>query len=264
MPAERGRVIGGLMASALLVSCGGGDSGPQLVEVELVVASSAPTGGTLSEFQRADGWVMHLERATVQLGAVYLRAPKYHPPMAAWWRLLVPMAHAHTGHAQTLTEGQVIGEHLEPIEVDALAAAPVAAGLFASEAAELDRLSVVLGRGLMSSAPVAHIKGYAEREGEHVDFDCSLHIAQDADDTPENIEERRRVDQIRLSDTPRVSAGAQLRIHLQLGRWLEWVDFDALVGSASVCSAPRSALSNQWYLGLRRPEAFAAELISKE
>lgn len=257
------RAFTGMLMSGLLTACGSGGQETRLVELGLSATSVPAPTGSLTDYTRADGWNVHLDQASVQLGSVYLRAPKRRP-IASWWRALVSQAHAHSGHAQTLTEGQVIGEHLEPIEVDALSPALVKGGAFLSEDTQLDRLSVALGRGLGSDTPIATVRGYAERERARVDFACALRIDQDPDESPENLEERRRVDQIRLASTPRVSEGAELRILVHSWRWLERVDFDALIGDEDPCSSPRSTFISQWYLGIRRPEAFSAELSPEE
>lgn len=249
--------------SALFAACGDGAQEIRLVELDLALESSPPEVGSLSDYTRSDGWHLQLDEATLQLGSVYLRAPKRRA-VTAWWNPILSVAHAHPGHAQTLTEGQVIGEHLVPILLDALSPAPVEVGTFLSEDTDVDRLSVVLGRSVASTAPVATLRGRAVRGGTRVDFSCALDIAQRPDEPLKNLEERRRVDQIYLMDTTRVTEGAKLRIQVHVWRWLEHVDFDAWIGRENPCAGLQSAFFGQWYLGIRRPEAFSAELDSRE
>jgi len=248
-----------------VLSCGASDTSGLPVSVDMRVEPIVQGDHSLTDFVLDSGWSVHLDEARVVLGPVYLRAPRR--TAMSFWRALLPRVHAHSGHAQTLTEGQVLGEFLRPVAIDALSEEPIRLGSVAVEAGRLERLSVVLspaGSRGDAHGQTAFIRGWADRDAERVEFECGLAIEQDTDETPENLEARRRIDQITLHHAPQVREGDTLVLEIHPWRWLERVDFDALVGLNDPCPSAQSAFVLQWYLGIRRPEAFGATLISKE
>lgn len=256
---------GFLITILWLAGCGTLDTAGAPVSVDIQVATGHDDEGSPSEFVVDTGWHVHLEKAEVVLGPIYLRAPRQKP--MSLWRALLPVAHAHPDHAQTLTEGQVLGEFLQPKLFDALSRTPVVLGAVTMQAGRLDRLSVVLagpGKSAAAQGHTAYVRGWAEREGDRVEFDCGLRIEGDSDEAPENLEARRRVDQILIEHTPVVRDGDALVLEVHPHRWFERVDFAALVGRDDPCPTPQSEFGLQWYLGIRRPEAFGAKLVTRE
>jgi hypothetical protein len=226
----------------LLLCCACAEPTPgERVQVGLKVAA------TPSAFTRADGWSVQLDEARVMLGPLYLRAPKRaHDGFASSW---LPRAHAH---AQTLLDADVVGEYLAQLDFDALAG-PRDAGWFESEARASDALSVVIATPRSADEQAhtrghqAYVRGTARQGPRTVAFACGLTIGADA---RVNLEARRRVDRVPLAGV--LAEGATMTLTVELARWLELVDFDA-----EPCGKEFQA---QWYLGLRRPEAFRAEV----
>jgi hypothetical protein len=251
------------VALAVLASCD--PVGRPRVPVEVAVQGGAP-----SELA-AGGGTLHLERAELGLGALYLRAPKDLETVSALGRLrafVIGTARAHgPGHAQTLREGQVLGELIAPQVLDALDPMPVALGEALVEDLPVERVSVTLEEarsdGALTRGAHARVAGFYERDGQRTPFDCTLIIAGDADDTPENLVERRRVDQIRLDAPRRPRAGASYVLGLAVERWLELVDWDEVLADDVRC-APGSPFMAAFYLGLRRPEAFSIRFVNGE
>ncbi len=254
-----------LLVCALSAACAEEASGLAPVPVSLAIRSHENAG----DFRRDDGWMVHLDEARVLLGPIYLRAPKRNITSQVW-QWLMPHALAHGGHAQTLTEGQVIGEYLEQVAVDALHSKPTELGTIQTEAQRLDRLSIMLDEPRNTQAAKqtqghhAWIVGRATNGTKMVEFSCGLDIKGDSDDAPENLEARRRIDQVLLPGQPALNGPAELTITLELERWFDLVDFETLVEGQNPCGQASSTMLGQWYLGVRRPEAFSAELEPEE
>jgi len=240
-------------------------SGLAQVPVSLAVQSHE----SASDFRREDGWMVHLDEARLLLGPIYLRAPK-RTATSRVWRWLIPHALAHGGHAQTLTEGQVIGEYLEQVAVDALRSKPTELTTIQSEAQHLDRLSIILDEPRdTQAAKLTHghhawVVGRATNGTKVVDFACGLDIQGDLDEAPENLEARRRVDQILLPGNPALNGPADLTVTLEVERWFDLVDFEMMADGQNPCEQASSRMFGQLYLGLRRPEAFSAQLAREE
>lgn len=235
-----------LVLIALLGACGAEDTPGQRIEGTLSYASATP--GQRS-WTRADGWTVALDEAMVQLGPIYLR-----PPKRTFAALTLPRAHAH---APTLVDGEVMGESLTQRGFDVLGAESPP-DLLASESGTLDRISVALdatdARGYQ-----AFMRGVASRGEQRIAFSCGMRIEAMAQETPKNLEARRRVDNIAIR--AELAAGAHLRVLLHPERWFDFVSLPDFVGPENPCARDGSAFALQWYLGLRRPEAFSAELF---
>lgn len=244
-----------------LLSCAEDPSGKAPVPVTISVTAQADS----REFVRDDGWQLHIDQARLLVGPLYLRAPK-REAQSSLQRLFFPKAWAHGTHAQTLREGQVIGELLEQTAVDALNDSASVLDTILVEAERLDRLSVVLdeprdpSQAKQTRGYHAWIEGSAKLGEKEVPFACGLTIAGDADERPENLEARRRVDQIGVQGAPQLNGPAKLTLAVDVRRWLEFVDFSSMEAQANPCEDPQSPMLSQWYLGIRRPEAFAATL----
>jgi hypothetical protein len=244
-----------VLLSIILVACGAEDTPGRRVEGML----SFVNDGARS-WASASGWSVTLDEAVVLLGPVYLRPPKREAGGLA--SLLVSRAHAH---AQTLKDGDVMGEYLSQLAFDALGPEQVGDAL-ASEAGQVDRLSIVLDapRGADSLARAhgyhAYVRGSATRGSDRVEFACGLRIDAAAQEMPKNLEARRRIDNVKVTGSSEMDEGVHLRVHLHSDRWFDFVSFDDFVGPENPCAAEGSAFALQWYLGLRRPEAFSAEL----
>jgi hypothetical protein len=209
-----------------------------------------------------------LSAAKVVLGPLYVRAPR-RAPRSMLQRLLLPIAAAHPGHAQTLTEGQVVGEFLEQVVVDALGQDTGAEVNVVAQLGRIERLSVVIDaprneqvrRQLGQNHAI--VEGVASKGGAEIPFTCGLKIEGDADEAPENLEARRRVDQVMLGDVQTLRQDSRLALLVHVERWLELVDFDSFEPGVNPCGGD-GRFEQQWYLGLRRPEAFSVELHGGE
>jgi hypothetical protein len=238
-----------------LAACGAEDTPGRRVEGELSFASASEN---VRSWAVSSGFTVELQEAVVLLGPLYLRPPKRSSAALSW----LPKAHAH---AQTLADGEVMGEYLSQQPFDVLGPA-LYAGALASEAGFLDRLSIVLDapRGAESQARAggyhAFMRGVATRGTERITFACGLRIDASGRDTPTNLEARRRVDNVKVSAALPLDDGAHLRVLLHPERWFDFVSFEDFVGADNPCAEEGSAFALQWYLGLRRPEAFSAEL----
>ncbi|MET0285474.1 MAG: hypothetical protein ABW352_13420 [Polyangiales bacterium] len=242
------------LVMVLVCACGSEDTPGRRVEASLHIAGAATRSWTL-----ASGWTVTLDEALVLVGPLYLRPPK----RTTWSRLsLVPRAHAH---GQTLVDGEVMGEYLSQIPFDVLGP-ELSAGVLASEAGPVDRLSIMLDvpRGAEARARGqgyhAYMRGHATRGADRVPFACGMRIDASSQETPTNLEARRRIDNVSVESSFPVEDGAQLRLWVHPERWFDFVSFDDHRGLDNPCARDGSAFAQQWYLGLRRPEAFSAEL----
>ncbi|HEX5661351.1 MAG TPA: hypothetical protein VFX59_29380 [Polyangiales bacterium] len=245
---------------AILISvataCGAEDTPGRRVEGTLSFATA--NAGTRS-WALANGWTLRLEEAVVLLGPLYLR-----PPKRASSALSALFSRAHA-HSQTLVDGDVMGEYLTQVAFDVLGP-ELSTGMLVSEAGPLDRLSIVLDAPQAPDAQSrahgyhAYARGEATRGTERVAFACGMRIDASAPDMPKNLEARRRVDNVTVASALPMDDGAHLRVWLHPERWFEFVSFDDFRGLDNPCAQEGSSFALQWYLGLRRPDAFRAEL----
>lgn len=207
----------------------------------------------------ANGWTVQLDEAVVLVGPLYLRPPKRSLSALS----VLPKAHAH---AQTLVDGEVMGEYLSQLPFDLFGPELFAEGL-ASEAGVLDRLSIVLDAPRAPDAQArahgyhAFMRGVASRGADRVAFQCGMRIDAMAQEMPKNLEARRRIDNVDVNAALPMDDGAHLRVALHPERWFDFVGFQDFLGLDNPCAQEGSAFALQWYLGLRRPEAFSAELL---
>jgi hypothetical protein len=244
----------------LAVACGPEDTAGRSVEGQLTFVTSVGEQDVRT-FLLPTGWHVTLEEAVVLLGPLYLRPPKRSNAVVigSW---LWPRAHAH---GLTLTDGEVVGEYLDQVVYDVLGAELVA-GPVASEAGPVDRVSLMIDspRDPANAARThgynAYMRGRATRGSDQVAFACGLRIEATAQEMPKNLEARRRVDRIAVAASRPMDDGANLRVSIHPGRWFDFMTFEDFVGLDNACPEEGSAFALQWYLGMRRPEAFSAEL----
>jgi hypothetical protein len=245
-----------LVLMSVATACGAEDTPGRRVEGTL---SFATANSVTRSWALANGWTLKLEEAVVLLGPLYLRPPKREQSAL---RVLLPRARAHS---QTFLDGDVMGEYLAQLPFDVLGP-ELPAGLLVSEAGPLDRLSVVLDAPQAPDAQArahgyhAYARGEATRGAERVSFACGMRIDAAAQDMPKNLEARRRVDNVKVASALPMDEGSHLRVWLHPERWFDFVHFDDFRGLDNPCAQEGSAFALQWYLGLRRPEAFSAEL----
>ena len=257
----RGSIVVLLFATS--VACGPEDTEGRRVEGALTFAT-ASVQGEARTFSTPSGWRVELEEAVVLLGPLYLRPPQREGTSLR--SLFLPGARAHGLHAQTLADGEVVGEYLSQVAFDVLGA-ELQAGIIASEAGPIDRISLMLDgprtaeNAARARGQQAFVRGRATRDGAQVAFACGLRIEAMAQEMPKNLEARRRVDRIAVGASRYMDEGANLRVSVHPERWFDFVSFEDLVGLDNACPDEGSSFALQWYLGLRRPEAFSAELL---
>jgi hypothetical protein len=245
-----------------LLACGQEDTPGRRAEGQLSFATSM-----LEPAARAiavpNGWTVQLDEAVLLLGPVYLRPPKRAD--MSLFSVLFSRAYAHETHGQTLADGEVMGEYLGQIAYDALGG-EVLVGSFVGVVGPLDRLSLILDAprspegAARTHGHQAFVRGKATRGIDQVTFACGLRIEAMADAMPKNLEARRRIDRIAVAAPVPLDEGATLRVRVHPERWFDFVSFDDLIGVQDVCPDASSPFALQWYLGLRRPDSFSAEL----
>lgn len=248
-----------VLTLCVAAACGTESVPGRRVGVQLALQPAHDAAAT-RDFTGTDGWSVHLDEARVMLGPIYLRAPK----RSVAWQWLLPRAHAH---AQTLQDTDVVGEYLGEVAYDALGG-PLMVGGFESADGLSDALSVVLAAPRTPDAQAqlrgsrAFVRGFATRGAQRIDFACGLRIDGAVAELPQNLEARRRVDRVPVEPAAKLDAGARLTLFVDVQRWLELVRFDDLTPGADACASPSAPFLAQWYLGIRRPEAFRAEIAA--
>lgn len=194
-------------------------------------------------FETDDGWQVVLERAELDIRAIYLENhgsefTARSRPVLDW---LIPKAYAHETHDEA---GAVVGEHVEPLRVNLLEHAE-SLGEHQGTVGPVDAFTVLLGRPEL--AEVAWVAGQATRNGETVRFEGALALTKGAHREFADIETRGRIEN-----------GAVFVLRVDFVEWLRGVDFQALDSGANGIAliAVDTEAHSSWKTGLRRSGAF--------
>lgn len=264
------------IGAALLTACGSGTDGRAVV-VSMAIESEPEPGLPLgvTRTRGPSAWTVELTEAFVSIGAVYLFPPRT-TVRRSFPSIFVGRALAHAGDDNLLGVA-AIAEHREPFVFDALRPEPLELGTLWVEAREVSDASLWLGTG---RGPLdtrrdperrmrghhAWVSGIARRDGVELAFEGGLELP----DTPL----QRRVDLVPVIETmedetiPSLDEGRHIRVRVRPGRWLERVDFDALLAEAGDEAVMRPPGTSQFYpaffLGLRNPGAFSVEVTETD
>lgn len=221
----------------LLLGAGCGEPGPGRVSFALEVA-----GGSAKELSNDHGYQVSLSRAILHISAVHFfsgdplftRRPGLRQRIG---QLLMGVAHAHPGHYQ---EGDAMAELLSPATVDLLGG-PTSMGRAAGVAGAYRSAQVSLAEVSSGGETyLARVGGEATRGGQKVRFTGvltgSLKIA--------GVAASATVDQ----------EVAAARMTVDLGRWVERIDFSALphCTPGAACAAQSLKPGTQAHNALQR------------
>lgn len=257
-----------VVAAVVPLACAG--TGGDLVEIELAFSGGAPQGVTLGRGETLydPAWQVELEEARLVLGAAYVFPP---PRSASSWSLLgatlgASVAHAHAGD-ENLFGVNALAEYREQVVVDALNPEPLVVGPLLAEAGRGDAVSVWIDaprNELAGPDGPTHgfhgwVRGVARQGQREIRFEGGITL----EDTPLS----QRVDRIALGDAM-VGQGSRVVLEVHAGRWLEQVDFAALIDDGRLVVeedgvarpvAPH-AFQQAWLISFHDPEAFAASV----
>lgn len=189
-----------------------------------------------STFRTGTGWDVTLDEARLGLHALRVEPIEEVPVLA---RLLVPVARAHGGHG---VEAGVRAELLGPLELDALAPAPVELGVASGSSGPAGAIDLELG-ALGSPDVVARVRGTARRDGEEIAFAGELAVGGGL--------------AVRTAPLDAVLDEGALRLVVRADRWLDQARFESLSAEGVIDPAGQVALA--WSLGLRDAQAFDVE-----
>jgi hypothetical protein len=207
--------------------------------------------GEHREMQTQTGYRVQLDEARVELASVYLYAPPSARLSALAWleRSLVSTAYAHGG-VDNEAGRRVLAEWTQPTSVDALGA-PLDLDATDAEGGTVDAVKLVLKDGVL-----AHVKGRAERDGEHWRFEAEISPAEDVVRAVELIELDEAIDQRSV-----------VHIRVQPKTWLELCDFSRLAEGApdadsaeTIQVAADSQVGRALSIGVRSPNAFSMNI----
>lgn len=268
-----------LLAWFMLASaCEPGTGGqPITFSLALATAPSIP-GAAHGVFTTSTGWDVILEEACIAVGPIYFFAGASHLQQASatantrrpaswanrFFHLVVQPAHAHPGDSH-FSGGEVRGEWLGQVALDALAPIPLPLGLQNGLAGSVRSFSLRLDppRGPLAAdlclrGHHAWVSGVASKAGVNIPFEGGLAI--------ENIGTNRRVDGLPL--VGEFSTGTGVRIAVRPSVWLDQADFDALTVDALAVKAPsgryvitpESQVHRAWFIGARANGSFVGEV----
>jgi hypothetical protein len=234
---------------ALASACGGETEGQSIALRWQVAGSDAATA-----FTTDTGWQVTLDEAQIALESISAIAgePQSRGAVAFLSDLLVPVAHAHGGHDDA-SGRRVRAEWLDPLAVDALAAAPERLGSVLAEAGDVTTIKLELARSADQLPEALHgfqayVRGTAEKAGTSVPFAGGVHVAED--------EPARRVEtkvKLELSD------GGALVLAVHAEEWLREAEFERLPEAGEGAEREITATSQvgrAMLIGVRSPDAF--------
>ena len=222
-----------------MIACGAG-GGSTRVTFEVEVA-----GQSQPELRNDHGHVVTLTRASIHLGPVYFfsgeplfsRQGESLPRRLVRLALGVGVAHAHPGHYQ---EGDALAELLTAATFDLLSDTPVRLGVATGVSGPYRSAQVNLGPA--PDGPTVVVAGTARKDGREVHFSGSLSLREEVRGIAIGAD---------LSPAP-----GRVRLEIDLGSWLERVDFSALDDSAPVVFQPGSQAENALQRGVVNTSAF--------
>lgn len=233
-----------ILTGLLCAACTSETSGER-VRVNWVLDQDAD--GEHAAFETKTGYRVQLEEARIDLASVYLYAPPTARLSALAWleRGFVSVARAHGG-IDNEKGRRVLAEWTEPTRIDALGAA-VELDETSAEGGRVDAVKLVLKDGA-----VAHVRGTAERDGQHWSFDAEVEPAEDV---------VRAVELIELDQT--LQEGAAVHVRVQPKAWLDLCEFSRLdegLADEPIEIEPDDQVGRALSIGVRSPNAFAVTI----
>jgi hypothetical protein len=251
-------------ALTAVIACGAETEG-RVVPLRITATAEPDEGRALGEFTTASGWFVQLTEARLGLAALYAYRPQRDAEPAAVAQLLdllVPVAHAHGGF-DPLNGRAVRAEHREPVALDLLADGEQPLGEVSAETGAIDELALEL-LGPSDDSPEelqghsAWVAGEAERDGVTVRFAGGVDLREQGT--------TRRIESLAIGGV--IGEGQSLQLRINPSRWLAGADFSRLAPPASEdepsAITPEDQVGRAWYVGVRNPAAFAAELVEGE
>lgn len=247
---RRSAAVFAVGALAATLACEAGTGGRR-AHFDLAVATAGA-----ATFRTSTGWDVTLESACISLGPLYLFAE---PSVTAKlqrraYDLLVPTAHAHPG-VDHFYGGEVRGEWLDQIVVNAVDPTPVELGAFEGIAGDVRSATL----GVYPPKPTidapclrghhAYVVGVARQADRVIAFEGGLDI--------EAVGDRRRV---AIATTLLVDDGERVVVSVDPRPWLDQAKFEELAvdeasGRAQITAESQASLA--WQLGIHTAGAFA-------
>lgn len=247
-----------VFAAFLFVCACDANTGGRPIQFSLGVAGEAPVGTTTpGRFVTSTGWEISLEEACIAVGPVYFFAGAGH--LARLHRWLVPQAHAHPGDNH-FAGGEVRGEWLGQVALDALRATPLPLGMQNGLEGDVRSFSLWLEppKGALAQDPClrghhAYARGVAHKDATVVPFVGAL----DLDDVGTN----RRVEGLPFAAN--LTNEAAVVLGARPASWFDLADFgtlDTRDAEGRFVITPTTQVRRAWFIGARGSGSFSARL----